>query len=645
MPEYIELSRLKENLYREGCPVVVEGGVLLTNESRTSVFALLSIKNISDKVIESLLVDLHIFDKTNKEIEVIRDYQYSPKAERNCNFGTDTEIKIIGTQGVSFSLAVRRAIFDDDSVWEGSASLLFEALPPIQPIENELTDEDLLKQYKRDFGEKLAKTPDTDAKFIPMEHKDLWVCACGGINHKEEEICFTCKAPLLAQSEYLYNKSLILANLNEFIRIEKEKAEMARLEAERKAAEEAAAKAEAERLAELERQRLIKEAKRKRAIRNTIIAISIPTIIAIIIYLFIHFNYILPKSKYDAAQDLLTNGEFDASISLFNEVKSFSDSEEMILLAKYRKALKLMDEDKYTAALAVFGELEGYRDTEIKKQQCNYSIADAYYSQGDFQKAADIFLSLGDYYNSADRASQAYLGIASGLAKNGDYDGAVAYESQMTAAHMESLYDIFYEKGALLYGEGKVEEAEKCFSYIKSEKSKEKINDIYYNAALDLIEREKFDEAVNIFNTIPEHKDVPEQLTRIEYLKAMKLFNEGKYDEASDLFTTIFEYEDSADMITECLYQKSLLTYKEKDYGLATEYFSKLLDYKDSKDYYYKASYNYGTELYDQGKTLDSFNVLYAIKDYLPAYMDLCSKSNYYRDLYDRGVVDNPLYE
>ena len=28
MPEYIELSRLKENLYREGCPVVVEGFLL-----------------------------------------------------------------------------------------------------------------------------------------------------------------------------------------------------------------------------------------------------------------------------------------------------------------------------------------------------------------------------------------------------------------------------------------------------------------------------------------------------------------------------------------------------------------------------------------------------------------------------------------
>ena len=97
-------------------------------------------------------------------------------------------------------------------------------------------------------------------------------------------------------------------------------------------------------------------------------------------------------------------------------------------------------------------------------------------------------------------------------------------------------------------------------------------------------------------------------------------------------------------MIVECNYQIALLSYKNNDYAKSTELFKALGDYKDCNSYYYKSAYSYGTELYDQGKTLDSFNVLYAIKDYLPAYMDLCSKSNYYRDLYDRGVVDNPLY-
>ena len=171
------------------------------------------------------------------------------------------------------------------------------------------------------------------------------------------------------------------------------------------------------------------------------------------------------------------------------------------------------------------------------------------------------------------------------------------------------------------------------------------MDEIYYQAALSFIEREKFDEAVKIFSTIEDYKDVQEQLTRIEYLKATKLFDEGEYEKAQDLFLTIADYENSVDMVTECGYQIALETYKAKDYQHAIELFSKQLDYKDSKDYYYKASYNYGTQLYDEGKTLDSFNVLYSIKDYMPAYLDLCSKSHYYRDLYDRGVVDNPLYE
>lgn len=645
MPEYIELSRLKEDLYREGCPVIIENGALFTTESRSVVFALLSIRNISDKVIDSLLVDLHIFDRTNKEIEVIRDYQYDPKAKRNDLFGGNCDIKIINTLAASFSLAVRRVIFEDESVWEGSASLLYDSLPALTAIENEIQDEKLLEQYKRDFKEKLSKKSDVEVKFIPLEYKDLWICACGNVNHKDEEVCYNCKTALSHQRDYLFNKALISANLEDHLKREAERIENARLEAERKAAAAEAARLEAERLAELERQRVIKEKKRKKAIRNTIIAITIPTLIALALYLYMLFTYIMPKNKYDSAQELLTVGDYDGAITIFNEVKTFSDSEDMILLAKYRKATKLMDEKKYSSAIAVFGEIPDYRDTALRVKQCNYCIADAYYGQGDFQKAADIFISLGDYYNSAERASQAYLGIATVLAKNGDFDGAVAYSEKMTEAHTESLYDIFYEKGAVLYGEGKVAEANKCFSYIKSERSKEKVNEIYYQAALDLILREKFDEAEKIFSTIPDYKNVPEELIRIDYLRAMKLFDEGKYDEASDLFAEIFDYEDSADMITECSYQKALLTYKEKNYELATEYFSKLLDYKDSKDYYYKSAYNYGTELYNQGKTLESFNVLYSIKDYMSAYLDLCSKSNYYRDLYDRGIVDNPLYE
>lgn len=645
MPEYIELSRLKDNLYREGCPVIVEKAGLFTNETRTVVFAVLRIRSISDKVIDSVLFDLHIFDRTNKEIEVIRDFQYDPKAERNDVFGYEREIKIIGTQGASFSLAIRRVLFEDESVWEGSASLLYEALSPVEPLENELTEENLLEQYRRDFRNKLSKKPDAEVNFIPAEYKDLWVCACGNINHKDEEICFNCKTALSHQRDYLLNKALIADNLKEHLRLEAERAEKARLEAERKAAAEKAAKEEAERLAELERQRLIKEAKRKRAIRNTIIAITIPLVIAFLIYLFVLVTYIMPKNKYDSAHKLLTQGDYDGAVTLFTEVKTFQDSEDMILLAKYQKGVKLMKEHKYTAAISVYTEIKDYKDSELKITQCNYAIAHAYFSQGDFERCAELFLSLGDYYDAPERASHAYLGIATEYAKNGDYDKAVSYEDKMTMGDVQSLYDIFYEKGALLYGEGKTLEAEKCFSYIKSEQAKSKVDEIYYQAALSFIEREKFDEAVKIFSTIEDYKDVQEQLTRIEYLKATKLFDEGEYEKAQDLFLTIADYEDSADMVTECGYQIALETYKAKDYQHAIELFSKQLDYKDSKDYYYKASYNYGTQLYDEGKTLDSFNVLYAIKDYMPAYLDLCSKSHYYRDLYDRGVVDNPLYE
>ena len=642
MPEYIELSRLNKNLYREGCPVVIENGALFSDENKTVVFAMLNIRNISTKVIDSLLVDFHIFDRANKEIEVIRDYQYDPHVQRGETFGSDIEVKIIGTAGATFSVAVKRVIFDDETAWEGSSSIMFETLPLMRKLEEELSEEELLGQYKRDFKEKLSKNEEADPKYIPTEYKDVWVCSCGCVNHKDEETCFACKTAYSTQTDYLYNKALIADNLKEHLRLEAEKAEKARIAAEEKAAAEAAAKAEAERLAELERQRIENERKRKIAIRNTIIAVSIPAAIAFIIYLVILFTYIMPKSKYDTATELLNAGEFDSAIALYDDIPAFSDSQDMIKLAKYRKALSLMREDKYTAALAVFGEIPDYKDSALKINQCNYGIAYAYYDQGDFERSAEMFAALGDYFDSADRCSASYLGIATEYVKSGDYDTAVSYLDKLTESHKEELYNAFYEKGATLYGEGKSDEAEVCFSYVKSEASKDKVNEIYYQAAMDLITREKFDEAVTVLETIPDYKDVADQFKRIDYLRATKLFDSGSYEEATALYTSLGEYEDAADMVKECNYRIALEAYKNGEYELASTLFSDLADYSDSKDYYYKATYNYGLALYNSGKTLDSYKVLYSIKEYDPAYYDLRTKSYYYRDVYDKGLGVKP---
>ena len=110
MPDLEPLFELKENLYKETCPAVLQSGVLVQipaaapetqaeapqpappQEPRSAVR--LTFRNIDSRAITALFIDLHVFDKVNTEIEVIRDRRYLvPVAGRDETFGGEEEIQ------------------------------------------------------------------------------------------------------------------------------------------------------------------------------------------------------------------------------------------------------------------------------------------------------------------------------------------------------------------------------------------------------------------------------------------------------------------------------------------------------------------------------------------------------------------------
>ena len=168
MPDLEPLFELKENLYKETCPVVLESGALeqvlvpaavpeqedappLPPETRNVVR--MTFRNIDSRAVTALFIDLHVFDKVNNETEVIRDRRYLvPVAGRDETFGGEEEIPV-GAAANSFSVAIKKAEFEGEDVWNGSASLLFDAIPARQPLESAFPEaEALLEQYRRDFS-------------------------------------------------------------------------------------------------------------------------------------------------------------------------------------------------------------------------------------------------------------------------------------------------------------------------------------------------------------------------------------------------------------------------------------------------------------------------------------------------------------
>ena len=646
MPEFEQLFELKEYLYKEACPVVIKQGELLLDPESKSIYAVMTVKNIIDKVITSALMDIHVFDKANKEIEVLRDYQYfGLEAARDDEFGADTHISIISSTGYTFSVAVKRIVFNDETEWVGTPSLLFENLPRRVTLMEELEDEATVEQYQRNFCEKLAENKEVTPQIVPAVYKDLWICACGEINHSEEEVCFACGAKYEPQKEMIDNRVQLAADLTEYNRLQAELAEKARLEAERKAAEEAAAKAEAERKAaeEAERARL-REIRRKR--RNKIIAaITIPAVILAIIYAILHVTYIKPTMEYNAAKELVAAGKYDEAITAFTALNGFSDSEDAILDAKYKKAAATFNSGKYDEAIVLFNQIIDYKDSQAQIYEIEYEKALDVMDNGDYDMAIELFGNLSPNKDcSAEIEECWYLKGMAIVAE--DLDTAkTCYAELSSANYISDMQKAFCYKGVELYTAENDKNAELYFEMVTDEELYNNVKEAYYTRAINFIDKGKYKKALAILDGLTDYSDVPQQIKRAHFLRGNYLFKKDQFEDAKSEYKAAGDYEGAADKITECDYQLACQLFNSRDYKAAAPAFAALGEYKDSIDMFNEATYQYGYYLLNQGEVREAYDTLYAIKDYYPAWYLLIRNSQFYIHIYDRGVGPNPLDE
>ena len=181
---YTKVFSLTENQYGEGSPVIISAGALLKDNTTGKVLAQLKIKNISEKELKAVTVKISPKDTTGKPLGEEVTYQYLDlKVERDAEFGSKTPVELPDDSTRGFSVKVAEAIYSDNSSAE-LKDVEWEPLSEPVPLEKELADYELLRQYRINYGE--------DCKYRIKEEKDLWICTCGAINHKAEESCHKC---------------------------------------------------------------------------------------------------------------------------------------------------------------------------------------------------------------------------------------------------------------------------------------------------------------------------------------------------------------------------------------------------------------------------------------------------------------------
>ena len=191
------------------------------------------------------------------------------------------------------------------------------------------------------------------------------------------------------------------------------------------------------------------------------------------------------------------------------------------------------------------------------------------------------------------------------LYESGDYKAA----AERFAALVESDYKDSQDrkKQSLYFYAGECfekqnfDEAIKIYESIEnysdsSDKKQEVLNEKSYISAVDLYEKEEYKKSKEIFESIESYKDSTELLNEILYIETVILYdeaviymNDNKYEEAVGIFQENAEFKDSKELLELCnkhiKYNQAVVDFNADKIESAYTAFAELGDFSDSADY------------------------------------------------------------
>lgn len=281
---YTTVYLLPEYLYKIGAPITIAAGALLKDNQKSNMIAQLKIKNIGSKTIKALKVRIVSCDTVGRELNRDTHYQYLDlEVKRDETFGEQTPIILPDNDVRSYHVCILEVAFSDNTVWTGGEEK-WETAIAMTPLSKKLEKPELQEQYR-------IATELPAAAYEPLSSADLWVCACGAINHVGESECHICKKSLHNLKNALDKETLTVA-AEERLAIAREKEEVERAERERKTA-----------IAKQQRDEKAKQTKK-------VLKIAVPIITVIAVLFFAITNILTPSSKYDEAVALIDAGNY-----------------------------------------------------------------------------------------------------------------------------------------------------------------------------------------------------------------------------------------------------------------------------------------------------------------------------------------------
>ena len=142
------------------------------------------------------------------------------------------------------------------------------------------------------------------------------------------------------------------------------------------------------------------EARRK---RNKIIAVIAVVVIAAIA---VTTRAVLLSNRYNAAVEMVQNGQYDEAIAAFKAAGDYSDAATKVKELQYQKGESLLAADDYDGAIAAYQAAGDYSDAATKAKEAQYKKGEAMLASGDYDGAIAAYQAAGDYSDAATKAKE-----------------------------------------------------------------------------------------------------------------------------------------------------------------------------------------------------------------------------------------------
>ena len=183
------------------------------------------------------------------------------------------------------------------------------------------------------------------------------------------------------------------------------------------------------------------EQPKKKKKTGLIIAILLIVLVLIGGGVFAAIKFLVPMTKYKAAEKLLEEGKYDEAYSAFEELEDYEDSARKMKEVRYKQAEALLEEGNYDEAYKKFEALKDFSESKKMLKETRFRQAKSQAEKKKYKSAYETFLQIADY-----EGVQAQLDSLMGKWAKAILDGSTEdTDFPLTAAFTEEQAASVYE--------------------------------------------------------------------------------------------------------------------------------------------------------------------------------------------------------